>query len=243
MPLHRTPVEASNDRSLGRNRWLDRPIPRPSHVLVRSRTLTAAVTALAVFTAFVAALEPDWLLAIDRPLADAIRGGSLEGFFRFWNRFGSQQDMIVAAAVLAVVLWRRCRPLAIAFPAALVVGVALDVAVKVLVDRPRPEDPLVGTALGSFPSGHALTGVIFFGLVSPAVLVLSRRATLFWVSVPLATVAAVLVAISRVYLGAHWPSDVMASAFIGAAALLGTEYVLGTSRARRHCDGCPVHGP
>lgn len=216
-------------------------IPRPSHVLLRSRRLTATVSALAVALAVVAALQPDWLLEVDRPVTDALRGESLEDFFREVTHLGSQQDMVILAAVVGALLWRRCKPFAVALPASVLVGVVLDVTLKTIVDRPRPPDPVVGTALGSFPSGHALTGIVVFGLLPPALWVAFRSRWLFWLSVPLSVGGGLLVVFSRVYLGAHWPSDVVASLFLGASVLLLTEYLLGTPFSRRHCDGCPLH--
>jgi YihY family inner membrane protein len=216
-------------------------IPRPSHLLLRSSPLVIATAIAGVALGLVAALREHWLLPFDEAVANAVRGDSLVGFFRFWTQLGSQQDMILAAVAIGVLLWTTCRPFALAFPAAVLAGVIIDVSVKVIVDRPRPPDPLVGTALGSFPSGHALTGVIFFGLLPPALWIALRRRLIFWISVPVAAVVAFLVAASRVYLGGHWPTDVIASALLGASVLLGTEWVLGTAFARRHCDGCPLH--
>jgi membrane-associated phospholipid phosphatase len=216
-------------------------IPRPSHLLLRNTALTAGVAVAGCALGLAAALRPDWLLRIDRPLSDALRGESLIGFFRFWTQLGSQQDMLVVAVVLAVLLWRKCPSFAVAVPFAVLVGIAVDVSVKVLVDRPRPPDAVVGTALGSFPSGHALTGVILFGLLPPAVWVALRRRLLFWVSVPVAAVVGSLVVASRVYLGAHWPSDVLASLLLGAAILLFTEYLLGTRLAWHRRGDCPLH--
>jgi membrane-associated phospholipid phosphatase len=216
-------------------------LPRPSHLLLRSKPLAIAVAVAAVAMGVVAAVHPDWLLEVDEPIVDAVRGDALVDFFRFWTQLGSQQDMVLVGVIFAVLLWPRCRPFAVAFPAALLLGVVLDVTLKVIVDRPRPPEPIVGTALGSFPSGHALTGAIFFGLLPPAVWIALRRRLVFWLSVPIAFTVGLLVVLSRVYLGAHWPSDVVASLLIGAAILLATEYLLGTEFAGRHCDGCPIH--
>lgn len=216
-------------------------IPRPSHLLLRSPPLVLATAIVGVALGLVAALRQNWLLPFDEAVTNAIRGDSLVSFFRFWTQLGSQQDMILAALAIGVLLWARCRPFAVAFPAALLAGVILDVSLKLIVDRPRPPDPLVGTALGSFPSGHALTGIIFFGLLPPALWIALRRRLIFWMSVPVAATGAILVAMSRVYLGGHWPTDVVASALLGASVLLATEWVLGTRFARRHCDGCPLH--
>lgn len=216
-------------------------IPRPSHLLLRNKALTIASSAAAVILGLIAAIHPDWLLELDRPVSRAIRGESLEGFFRFWTKLGSQQDMAIVAVVLALFLWRRCKSFSLTFPVAIAAGIILDVSLKLIVDRPRPAGSLVDTALGSFPSGHALTGVIFFGLLPPAIWIAFRRRLLFWASVPLAAIVGLLVVISRVYLGAHWPSDVVASLFIGASVLLLAEYGLASRLAGRHCDGCPLH--
>jgi undecaprenyl-diphosphatase len=88
------------------------------------------------------------------------------------------------------------------------------IAIKAIVTRPRPyltvpeADPLFGGTLGSsFPSGHAATA--FAGAVILTMLV--RRA------VPLLFVLAALVAFSRVYVGVHYPLDVVGGAAVGAA--------------------------
>ncbi len=94
----------------------------------------------------------------------------------------------------------------------------LATATKALAGRARPfetvpeADPLLaGTVGNSFPSGHAATS--FAGFVLLALLV--RRAR------PLLFVLAVLVSFSRVYVGVHYPLDVLAGAALGAAVAVG----------------------
>ena len=100
---------------------------------------------------------------------------------------------------------------------------AIVPALKEIVDRPRPSEP-IATILGefsgtSFPSGHSTLSMVLFGLIfylAPR-LIPDRRAV--W-GVRLASVIMVLLGgMSRVYLGVHWPSDVMGGYVVGAVVL------------------------
>ena len=117
--------------------------------------------------------------------------------------------------------------------AALLVGTTLLAPVvasvlKLHVDRPRQQVvvPLVVETSASFPSGHTLTAVGAYGLL--AVVLWQRRHR------PVAVLAgtwAGMVAASRVYLGAHYPSDVLASVVYGIGLLVVVALV--DSRLRR----------
>jgi undecaprenyl-diphosphatase len=118
---------------------------------------------------------------------------------------------IVIGAVAAV--WLR-RPLAlIAVIATITVSSRVDAVLKAAIDRSRPfvGDPRVHPSIGlphdpSMPSGHAMNafaGAVLLGAVVPR----ARR--------PLLALAA-LIALSRVYLGVHFPSDVLAGALLGS---------------------------
>lgn len=113
----------------------------------------------------------------------------------------------------------------------------LALVVKVLTDRPRPfevlvdVDPLLTATVGqSFPSGHAATS--------------AAGATILTAVAPRAGPALVLlalgVAFSRVYVGVHYPLDVLAGAALGAAvAALGLFLWLRFRRPRRRAGSPP----
>lgn len=218
-------------------------VPRPSHVLLHHGSVLAAVGTAATALGIVAALAPGWLLEVDEPASELVRSREHQDLFRAVTTLGSQERGMVVLAGVAAALYRWCRPFAAALFVAALAAVVTDVTVKVVVDRARPLGPDVGTALGSFPSGHTLFAVVVWGLLPPAAWIVTGRRLVFWATVAVATVAVLLVAYSRLYLGAHWPSDVVASGLMGATLLLAAEWAVATPMARRHCDGCRLHRP
>jgi undecaprenyl-diphosphatase len=89
--------------------------------------------------------------------------------------------------------------------------------VKILVHRSRPssEIALVTETSYSFPSGHSIMAITFFGLLSYFLINYIRNKTLKFIFIFLATAFILTIGFSRVYLGVHWPSDVLASYSIG----------------------------
>jgi len=127
---------------------------------------------------------------------------------------------------VALPLWLRGRREAtFDFLLLYVITALLTTAIKYAVDRPRPCDVLIDihTLPGygcnverdpSFPSGHASRAVAVAAFIA---LRFDRRAGVA------ASAFAVLVGLSRVYLGVHWPSDVLAGALLGIGLALAVE--------------------
>ena len=109
------------------------------------------------------------------------------------------------------------------------VGFVTLTALKALVSRPRPPEELVQVieqAGGySFHSGHVTHYVVFLGTLALILSASMRPGLSRWLVQ--AGVLAVLVAIrlSRVYLGVHWPSDVVGGYVVGAAVVAGAFWV------------------
>jgi undecaprenyl-diphosphatase len=104
--------------------------------------------------------------------------------------------------------------------------------VKAAVDRSRPPLALIETTGASFPSGHAIAGAVTaVGLVLAVVAPGPMR----WRWEVRAVVFAVVMALSRVYLRAHWLSDTVAGGLLGAGLALGWPALLTALRhpARR----------
>jgi len=144
----------------------------------------------------------------------------LQGAVRDITALGSSAVLVLitAATIIYLLLIRRPGTALFVF-AAIAGGQVLSSLLKLEVDRPRPDlvSHLVTETSLSFPSGHAmLSAVTYLTLGSLAARFLpDRRAKIFVLG--LAVLVTVLVGISRVYLGVHWPSDVLAGWCAGFA--------------------------
>jgi undecaprenyl-diphosphatase len=140
------------------------------------------------------------------------------------STIGEELPMAVMASVFFVwFLWKRQRAEYMVFGGALL-SLAVNPVLKLLVDRPRPTEDLViiwrdAEGVG-FPSGHAFTAIILFGLLyylAPTIIPWKRAVPLLRLS---CIMLIILMGISRVYLGAHWPSDVLGGFLVGGIMLM-----------------------
>jgi len=200
-------------------------------------TLVAASAVFAVLAALVATKDPIlqedfealvWLHTHGSPV--------FTGFLLAVSDLHSLAGVAVFSVILAIALARR-RKFRWIFSLALAVGggMLLNTALKFAFHRGRPvwEDPLITIATPSFPSGHAAAATLFYGFL--CVYIVSHVESLgLRVAAVLAGITMVLlVAFSRMYLGVHYPSDVLAAISASTAWLVVS---LGSVRAylKRH---------
>lgn len=171
-------------------------------------------------------LTPRWVSAFDTAVGDpvhALRTPALTTFFYLCTLMANT-GTIVFLTVAAVVVLAVRRRFAEAVLVTVVVagGQALGTLLKNVVDRARP--PATGALISlpgsyAFPSGHALAAVLLYGVLG-FLLVRELRSTRARIAAAIAVAALiVLVGVSRVYLGVHWPSDVVAAWILGGAWL------------------------
>ena len=118
---------------------------------------------------------------------------------------------LVLAAMAFLLLAHRHRQ-AIVLAVALGSGILVNHLLKLSLSRPRPDavEHLTNVYTASFPSGHALAAMLVY-LMLARVLVRERAEwTVHTLAYGFAVLLAVVVGISRIYLGVHWPTDVMA---------------------------------
>ena len=147
--------------------------------------------------------------------ADAQAGGARTTFFFLVTNMHSPVGVAVLSAVFGAVLWRlRERYWLLTLACSVAGGMFINFILKSAYERLRPrlDEPLLSLDSYSFPSGHTAGAVLFYGVL--AAFLVSRffdwRARVACVAGACVMVA--LVAFSRIYLGAHYVSDVLAAA-------------------------------
>ena len=152
--------------------------------------------------------------------ADDVRVGALTGFFTFLSIVGGGLVTIPLRILVAGWLLLRRRWVALStFVLVWVASEALLTWLKIFFHRGRPPNPLVETNGFSFPSGHAVAGA---ALAVALVLVFfppgPRRREWELLAIGFTYV----MALSRVYLSAHWFSDVVTGVLLGTGIALGS---------------------
>ena len=155
------------------------------------------------------------------------------------GQFGIAMWSVVVVVVVIARRWRTAILLVAAAPTPLLVRL-----LKEVVARPRPSEEFV-RVLGdnsspSFPSGHTYVAFLVLGLIGGLLVVRLRHILLRRTLMALIILAVVLVGISRVYIGAHWPSDVLGGVLAGSAVL---GILLGLNRWQRPGAGPPAPDP
>jgi undecaprenyl-diphosphatase len=151
----------------------------------------------------------------------------------YWH---SVAGTLVMAALIGA-WWRRRheRDWLLALAAAVPGGLVLNVLLKYAFHRARPhfDDPLLVLPTYSFPSGHTVAATLVYGLLACYAVrhVRSMRARV--AAVALACLMVGLVGLSRIYLGVHYLSDVLAAAAEGCAWLAVCVTAMSTLRRRR----------
>lgn len=169
-----------------------------------------------------------WFFELTYP----IKWGPLTGLSYVMAFLGSATFVWPLRLLVTVVLGLRRRWIALgAWLAGIALSEPLIGVLKTLYDRPRPPQHLVDEITAAFPSGHAIAGsVVALSLVIVLVPPGHARRNLEMAAAAFAFV----MASSRIYLGAHWLTDVCAGVALGAAcAIGGAALVQRWFRARR----------
>ncbi|MGF1431080.1 phosphatase PAP2 family protein [Kitasatospora sp. LaBMicrA B282] len=195
------------------------------------RYAAIATGALALFGVLLALVEGRWgpLAHLDRSWTTALHDFARHhtawtASLQTTTMLGAPLVMRSLSAVAATWLWAiGARTLAGWTAAQALVGWAVEVAAKDLVGRARPSwpDPVAQAAGAAFPSGHAMASAITAATLMALLWPRADRAVR-GVFGTLAALGTLVIGFTRIGLGVHWPSDVLAGWLLAGAVLGGT---------------------
>jgi membrane-associated phospholipid phosphatase len=166
-----------------------------------------------------AALTNSIDLPVDRDLV-AARTRWLTGLFKAVTWLGDPTVVSVALVFFGVLVALRDRRLGVAIVLLALARGLVSWSLKTAIARPRPDlAPLAHPNGASYPSGHALGATVLWGSIAIVVGRYVRSDVLRRAIQALCAVVVLAVMTSRVYLGVHWLSDVVAGACFGVALL------------------------
>ena len=161
--------------------------------------------------------------AWDKKIEDAIQRTTIPGFHPAMITLSMLGDrwipfaLVVVVSLLLVLYKKRLE--AIVCLCGVALGAALNAVTKILVARPRPDQSLVQVLAqynhDSFPSGHTFFFVEFFGFLFFILYITPLRHAVRRTFLISLGILIAFIGISRVYMGAHWPSDVIGGYLAG----------------------------
>lgn len=138
---------------------------------------------------------------------------------KFITNFGGAICLITIAVILFLIL--KNKKIGISICSNLVIITFLNLLIKDIIQRPRPtEFRIIDESGYSFPSGHSMISMAFYGYLIYLIFVNVKNKYIKWFSIVLLSLLIISIGISRIYLGVHYTSDVLAGFLISISYLI-----------------------
>jgi membrane-associated phospholipid phosphatase len=181
--------------------------------------LIIGVMVIIICLSFLLTITQKYLTTFDKTIIQSVyslRSDFLTGVMKTITFFGGELFLSCGIFLLLLVLWRRHKISALIFTFLLVFGTVINLFLKDIFHRPRPDYlPLVHEITYSFPSGHAMNSFIFYTCLAYFIIRNTKSRQVKIITAISAGSIIFLIGLSRVYLGAHFPSDVIAGYIAG----------------------------
>lgn len=172
-------------------------------------------------TLMVEAGSTDWLDDPVRNFIYSLRNDGLTVVMKIITYMGNWQT--ITALCIALLLIKSTRlTYGIPISVGAILVTVLNKIIKSVVQRPRPDDVLFLIEQGgwSFPSGHSITGMCVFAMFIYLIRANVKNRRIANILTVLLIIPMIFIGISRIYLGVHYPTDVMAGWCLGLSAAI-----------------------
>jgi undecaprenyl-diphosphatase len=226
-----------------------------------STALAIVALVVVIVVALVAFIDAGLLRPFDEAVIGSVRAAPLVAplaWLQTATQLGSTWWVLALGVLVGLVEIARGRArVGLAAAATIGLGALANSTVKLVVARPRPDltTPIVIEPGYSFPSGHSLSAMVAYGVIAVLVARSGLPRPARTVIIGLLAVLIVLIGLSRVYLGAHYPTDVLGGWLMGfawvslfAAVSVGLDPRVSAARAPADAvaaedPGAPRSGP
>lgn len=152
-------------------------------------------------------------------ISNLLMSDFLTKIFIFITNLGSSIFLIITTIILFILI--RNKKVGIFITLNLLITTGLNTLLKYIIQRPRPtEFRLIEENGYSFPSGHTMVSMTFYGLLIYLIYKNIKNNYLKWSLISILILLICLIGISRIYLGVHYPSDVIAGFFVASSYLI-----------------------
>ncbi|MFS0781568.1 phosphatase PAP2 family protein [Bacillus sp. 1P06AnD] len=186
--------------------------------------LILIIAFMAIFIDVLTDLQEDELRQFDHRAIAYMQGhvtDNLTGIMKAITFFGGKVWIISAVLIASLLVGFKKKRYALFLLFASGLGSLFNIALKEFIQRQRPDIyPIIQESGYSFPSGHSMGSIIFYGSLVIILAKISRRKWLDAVFILFFIVLVPAIGISRIYLGVHYPSDIIGGFSAGAFWLL-----------------------
>lgn len=166
----------------------------------------------------------NWVHSLDQAGNDLLRNvisPNRTSFFKVMTHFGDAVTVVALGLVVTFIIYRfKSRELGTYFFATLLIGGGLaPTLLKLVFRRERPADKLIPESGFSFPSGHATGSMVLYGLLILIAMVALRHFLMKMILILVSLALLLLVGWSRVYLGVHYPTDILGGFLLGLSLI------------------------
>lgn len=208
--------------------------------------LTAAALCIIIFVILLIAVMTGSAYSFDDPVREfiySLRSDALTVIMKIITYMGNWQAVTLLCIVLLAIKKTRCT-YGIPVAAGAIFVTVLNKIIKSIVTRPRPDVSLHLIEQGgmSFPSGHAITSMFVYGMLIYLLyaglkdcFLEQKNSDSYVVRIILMVILAIpmiFVGVSRVYLGVHYPTDVLAGWCLAGVVIVGESMIYGMKSAR-----------